>query len=779
MRKLLTTLGALAIFAALSVSIFGTPLIARGFATSCFGGYTGEPQIYMWGLAWYPHAISHRLVPLETSVVWAPSGFNLAWATTIPGASLAAWPLTRIVGVVASYNVLTLLAPILASFTAFVLYRYVTGAFWPALIGGGIFGFSPYMQEQLTGHLDLVLVFVIPILPWLVLLHWHGRLGRITFVMWFAACLVFQFLLSPEIFATATIFGALAIVAARRFFPEINMAEFKRAAVSLTIAYGVAIVVLSPYLVRFLARQYDWLPIYNPAHCSTDLLNFFFPTGVSAMGAWLPSLNAVTIRNDDLKEAAGYLGLLPVLGALFLWRSPRRDLARYLTAMLALICIASIGPVLHVSGFGVAPWLWIWAVPVPILNNALPARFMMYAFLVGGLIVALWLAEAEPAGKPSPLRWLLAGAVVVSLMPAIPFSRWIGKADLPEFFRDGIYANYLKRDETVLILPYGESGNCMLWQSSSKFYFRMPQGLLGIVPHEFQAWPIVDALNKDAPYIPGYEDQFKAFIADHDVSAIVVKEGDYAAYGRLVSTVSAQRVDVGGVFLYRIDRESLAPYRSLGADEMESRYNLLRFRMLFGAAQSYLASGKPLDKLSPVQAASMGLPPEVVRDEPRSQVYGYWPISAIRRRASFQRIVSWIMRTVPLRYRLAQELGPAPKFAATTAGIWLGPWDDGAIAIGVVGTPQGLRSVLSNYGSIAEKIYFPYPAQYVGHLDGGAASPQLLLMVFAPQALGAIRTSAVASPAHAKGACTASGIACYAPANSVTIFRDISSMSKD
>src|SRR5207244_3687415 len=128
-----------------------------------------------------------------------------------------------------------------------------------------------------------------------------------------------------------------------------------------------------------------------------------------------------------------YLGLLPLLAALFLWRFPRRDLARYLTAMFVLICVASLGPVLHVSGIGVAPWLWLWAVPIPLLNNALPARFMMYAFLVAGLMVALWLAEGEGGPHPNPLpsqgegiqrfphhrgagvqiyRWVLAGVVL-------------------------------------------------------------------------------------------------------------------------------------------------------------------------------------------------------------------------------------------------------------------------------------------------------------------------------------------------------------------------------
>jgi hypothetical protein len=163
---------------------------------------------------------------------------------------------------------------------------------------------------------------------------------------------------------------------------------------------------------------------------------------------------------------------------------------------------------------------------------------------------------------------------------------------------------------------------------------------------------------------------------------------------------------------------------------------LLRMRLLMGAAHSYLASGGILDQLSPGAAAKMGLLPEAIAgDEPRSQVYGYWPLSALRRTQTFQRIISWIVRKAPLRYRLAQELGPAPKFAGSTSGIWLGPWEDGAVAVGVVGTPQGLRNVLSNYGSKAEKVYFPYPLVYTGRQNKQPEALQLLLMVFRPETI--------------------------------------------
>ena len=60
MRRTLTYLRALAFLAAFSIAVFGLPLIAPGFSDYRLGHrIAGDPQIYMWGLAWYPHAITH------------------------------------------------------------------------------------------------------------------------------------------------------------------------------------------------------------------------------------------------------------------------------------------------------------------------------------------------------------------------------------------------------------------------------------------------------------------------------------------------------------------------------------------------------------------------------------------------------------------------------------------------------------------------------------------------------------------------------------------------
>jgi hypothetical protein len=56
-------------------------------------------------------------------------------------------PVTHFFGPILPYNILSIASPPLAAWTAFVLCRYACGRFWPALLGGYIFGFSSYFSH--------------------------------------------------------------------------------------------------------------------------------------------------------------------------------------------------------------------------------------------------------------------------------------------------------------------------------------------------------------------------------------------------------------------------------------------------------------------------------------------------------------------------------------------------------------------------------------------------------------------------------------------------------
>ena len=75
-------LAALAVCGAASFLLLGLA-VARAPATWLVGVTINE--IFVWSLAWWPHAISSGIDPLVTHAIWAPVGVNLAWVTSVSG----------------------------------------------------------------------------------------------------------------------------------------------------------------------------------------------------------------------------------------------------------------------------------------------------------------------------------------------------------------------------------------------------------------------------------------------------------------------------------------------------------------------------------------------------------------------------------------------------------------------------------------------------------------------------------------------------------------------
>src|ERR1700752_2541907 len=65
-----------------------------------------DPNLFVWCLGWWPHAIGHWLNPLFSSKVRGPAGQSLAWVTTIPPLVILAAPLTLTAGPLVAFNLL-------------------------------------------------------------------------------------------------------------------------------------------------------------------------------------------------------------------------------------------------------------------------------------------------------------------------------------------------------------------------------------------------------------------------------------------------------------------------------------------------------------------------------------------------------------------------------------------------------------------------------------------------------------------------------------------------
>jgi hypothetical protein len=162
---------ALLIYFALAATFLARGIVHR-FSTA-YIGHSTDPPMLMWLMAWPLHAIRHGLNPLFTNAIWAPEGFNLAWSPLMLPLAPISMPLIDAAGPAFTYNFICVLAIASAAWCAFILCRYVTGAFWPALVGGYVFGFSAYMLAHVSAHVDVVLVFPIPLFVWLLI-----RAGR-------------------------------------------------------------------------------------------------------------------------------------------------------------------------------------------------------------------------------------------------------------------------------------------------------------------------------------------------------------------------------------------------------------------------------------------------------------------------------------------------------------------------------------------------------------------------------------------------------------------------
>ncbi len=559
------TLAALLLYLATSVLFFGIPVL-RDIRHSYVGlghrelgtGFT-DPSVYMWSLVWWPHALTHGMNPLFTHLVWAPHGVHLGWTTTVPGASILAWPVTTWLGPVASYNVWMLVAPALAGWTAFILCRHVTGAFWPSIVGGYLFGFSSYELAQMTAHMNLSLIFPVPFAVLLVLLCLEGRLKRLPFVLLLAATVAIQFSFSTEILFTLTLFGGLIGILALALIPRVR-APLIRTAGWTALSYGVAAVVLGP-LAFGLAGGSGFVPGTWSSRYSTDLLNLVVPTRISLLAP--PSAGEIAGRfAAGLSEEGSYVGPLFLVVVLFAVRAIRTRPGQLLLASLGLIVLASLGPGLRVAGSERMPMPWALAGELPLVRMALPARFMLYAWLVVGLLAAVWLAAPSRRRWARGGKWALAVLCLVALLPNLTLSLWNARADTPAFFSDDLYRRYLKPGGNTLVIPFASNGFSMLWQAETDMSFPMTGGYIACaIPRDYRRWAIV-ATFLSSRRVPRYDVQLQAFLGHFDVSNIVVDPRARGPWGSVFGKVPVRPVEVGGVLFYGVPDGLLAQYRN-------------------------------------------------------------------------------------------------------------------------------------------------------------------------------------------------------------------------
>ena len=154
---------------------------------ACRGAGTGDPAgdtgVYVWNVWVFQHEVDQGRLPFYTSSILTgstnatPANLSLHNYTTF--ANVLAWPLTRVFGLTAAFNLVFLFNIALSGYALYLLARNLTAEEPEALLAGAAFALSPVLIARGVGHFSLVAAAPLPIFG--LLLRKVGATGSLRY----------------------------------------------------------------------------------------------------------------------------------------------------------------------------------------------------------------------------------------------------------------------------------------------------------------------------------------------------------------------------------------------------------------------------------------------------------------------------------------------------------------------------------------------------------------------------------------------------------------------
>ena len=444
------------------------------------GGH-GDPEATIWYYAWIQHALSHGNNPMLSDFLNYPDGINLAWQTSQPLAAVASWPVALAAGPYVAYDVVATAALALSAWCAYLAIRRWVPRRSAAFAGGLLYGFSPYMTAHSLGHVNLTLAFIPPLfLLALDEVLVRRRLSPLRAGLLLGLLAVVQLYLTEEILATSAIMALVGVLTLAAMHRDRWRAALPHVARALGVAAAMVLALGAPLLyVQFLGPHHLSGTFQHPGGFSSDLLSFVVPTGVQQVDPGLAQ-RAVSHFSGNGAEQNGYLSLpFLLILAYTLWRFRRLVWVRVTAVAGAVAVVLSMGPTLHILGHSThIPLPWAIFEHLPVFSNIIPARVMLYAFLVAAMLLALFVDHMLRSGG----RVLAVGAAglaatAVLLLPTVHFLA--APHDDPAFFAATGDQQRIPEGASVLVAPFVNHpaiASAEVWQVVGGMRFRVPSG---------------------------------------------------------------------------------------------------------------------------------------------------------------------------------------------------------------------------------------------------------------------------------------------------------------
>jgi hypothetical protein len=249
---------------------------------------------------------------------------------------------------------------------------------------------------------------------------------------------------------------------------------------ALGVGAGITAVLSAPWLgVQFLGPHRLAGTFQHPGGFSSDLMNFVVPTHVQQL---VPDVATRYARNftGNSAEQTAYLGLpLLLILAYTVWRFRAVLWVRVVAVLGVAAALLSMGPTVHVGGHLThVPLPWVVFEHLPVFSNIVPSRIMLYAFLMAGLLLALFVDDVlRVRGRALVPGGVAVAAAIVVLLPTVDFPT--ASHDDPAFFARGGHSQRIPEGSDVLIAPFvghPAIASAETWQVVSGMRFRVPSG---------------------------------------------------------------------------------------------------------------------------------------------------------------------------------------------------------------------------------------------------------------------------------------------------------------
>jgi hypothetical protein len=460
-----------------------------------------DPSYFLWFLEWPAYALAHGHNPFFSTALFHPGGINLLANTSVLAIGIPLAPITWLFGPVATLNVASTLGPALSALTMFWLLRRWVRWTPAALVGGLVFGFSPFVVVNLAvAHLNIGILLLFPLMVACLdelLVRQERSPLKVGAVL--GLLLTAQFFLGTEVLTLAVLSMAagITLLAAYAVFRQRGelAARAPHASRGLAVAAGMASVLLAFPL---------WFALQGPAHLSGLVWPSINPgsVGITLGNLWHPNY----MSRQLLKLVGGYqgpalpqgeylgLGMIIVLVAgVVAWRRDRR-----------LWFFGALGLFAVVASLGVQKYWTPWRLMthLPLVQNLISERFAALTSLCVAIMLAIvidrtqgsvkaWANDLGPTStrhgrvRIAALAGALAGgiALVVAAVAVVPMGQAVASnvplttrtVALPVWFSQ--VAPHLPPGQVVLTVPPpGVGASTLAWQAVDSLHFAMATG---------------------------------------------------------------------------------------------------------------------------------------------------------------------------------------------------------------------------------------------------------------------------------------------------------------